>query len=246
MAGTRHRDWPGFSNARALEGLQTSFGPIGRGRLYRSDEPRGEPDAITAALRAEGVSTVLDLRSASETRRRPSVLAGDGIYDTAPMVDPRMDHLRDPASERTLLDLYVGSIERNGRTITEGLKRIAHAPVGGVLLHCAAGKDRTGILVAVALSLMGAAEEEIIEDYAHSQARLGPYFIAELAMTVDDDGRRRLASRQHSSPQTMAGLLGHLQSRLGGARAYVKRRGLSDADMDLLAHRLTAPPPATA
>lgn len=236
----RHREWPGFLNARTLAGVPTSYGPISDGRLYRSDEPRGGLGPTTAALTSAGVRTVVDLRSAAETERRPSVLAGGAMYVVSPLVDPRMDHLRDPASEANLLDLYRGSVDRNGRTIADAVRRIAHAAPGGVLVHCSAGKDRTGILLAVLLSAVGTPDAAIIDDYTQSEGRLVSYF-AELLSAIDDDQRRqRVATYQHASADTMSGLLDHVRRHHGGAASYLRRHGVTDDDLHRLALRLTA------
>ena len=235
----RHRDWPGFVNARTLEGLPTTSGPIGPGRLFRSDEPTGDTDTTVNVLALEGIRRVIDLRSAHETERRPSALADKNSYRIAPLVDPRMDHLRDPSSERSLADLYAGSLDRNGRTIVDGIRHIVDAPEGGVLVHCAAGKDRTGILVAVILAVLGAPSTAIVDDYAETEARLAPYFAEELASIDDPERREQVASRQRSAPETMAALLEHLDLRHGGGPAYVKDRGMTDADISRLAERLT-------
>ncbi len=169
----RHRDWPGFVNARTLEGLPTTSGPIGPGRLFRSDEPTGDTDTTVNVLALEGIRHIVD------------------------------------------------------------------APEGGVLVHCAAGKDRTGILVAVVLAVLGAPSTAIVDDYAETEARLAPYFAEELASIDDPERREQVASRQRSSPKTMARLLEHLDLRHGGGPAYVKDRGMTDADISRLAERLT-------
>lgn len=115
----RTSDWSGFANARSLAGIPTATGPIRDGRLFRSDLPDCEVDVAEAVLVAEDISLVLDLRSQFETDRRPSVLASHRTYRCSPLVDPRMDHLRDPSSEHSLFDLYCGSLDRNGRAIVE-------------------------------------------------------------------------------------------------------------------------------
>lgn len=239
----RHRDWLGFLNARTLAGVITDWGPIRAGRLYRSDEPVCDLTAVLKTVAAEGISRVLDLRSQMEIQRRPSVLGGEKVYRVVPLVDPRMDHLRDPAAENSLLDLYRGSLDRNGRTLVAAVRAIIEAPDGGVLVHCAAGKDRTGILVAVVLAAMGASRHDIISDYTETEQRLAPYFAAELAGMDDLVRRARVASRQHATPDTMAGLLDHLDHRHGGAARYLGRNGLPDHELRSLSYRLTADVP---
>ena len=95
------------------------------------------------------------------------------------------------------------------------------APPGGVLVHCAAGKDRTGMLVAVALSALGAPRDAIVADYAETESRLADYFARELAHLGDPVSQHRLASLQQSPPATMHGTLDHLDGEYGGSAAYL-------------------------
>lgn len=236
----RQLGWPGFANARTLAGMPTRQGEIAPRSLYRSDQPDAHRNRVEQILREEGISTVLDLRSGHETQRCPSILAGHAAYVPSALVDPRMDHLRDPSSERSLLDLYRGSVNRNGRTIAAGIRRIIDAAPGGVLVHCAVGKDRTGILVGIVLEALGTPREMIIEDYAMTErADLAVVFARELAAIEDPTRRTRLASRQHASPDTMSGLLHHLDERHGGAVAYLRAHGLSESDLKGLETRLS-------
>ncbi len=175
-----HRDWSGFANARSLAGMSTATGPIRDGRLFRSELPACEVDVAEALLVAEDISLVLDLRSQFETDRRPSVLATHRTYRCSPLVDPRMDHLRDPCSEHSLFDLYRGSLDRNGRALVEAVRHVIYAPSGGVLVHCAAGKDRTGIFIAVVLAALGAPTSAIVGDYSATEGRLDLFFAREL------------------------------------------------------------------
>ena len=147
--GARFQSWEGFANARSLEGIPTATGVVQSGRLFRSDLPSCSAEGFEAIVVQADLTLVLDLRSEDEVVQNPSVLTGHPVYQVTPLIDPTMDHLRDPSAERDLVDLYRGSIDRNGRTIAQAVRRIALAPDGGILIHCAAGKDRTGLLVAV-------------------------------------------------------------------------------------------------
>jgi protein-tyrosine phosphatase len=235
---SRDRHWPGFINVRSLVGVTAAYGPIAPGRLYRSDEPHGDAGQVRSALDAEGIRTVLDLRSEHEARARAIIGSGLPSHVMAPLVEPRMDHLRDPASEKSLLDLYRGSIARNGRTIAAATREILRASAGGVLVHCAAGKDRTGILIAVILDALGARPEHIFEDYVRTETNLAPYFAEKLASIDDLDLREQISSRQHSTPATMHGLVEDLHLTHGGGAAYLRRNGFTSADLVGLAQRL--------
>ena len=238
VISARHSDWPGFLNARSLEGMPTTAGPIRANRLFRSDNPQGDLEPVLAALRRADISTVVDLRSEAELDSQPNLLRDHVRYVSAPFIDPWQEQRRDPGVERSLLDLYCGSLDRNGRTIAIGVGAIADACPGAVLVHCAAGKDRTGLLVAVILLALGTPDEQVIADYATTEARLASYFAKELADLSDAKARDRLASLQHSSPETMRGVVTYLADQ-GGALAYLRHHGLTDREHVRLRHRLT-------
>ena len=239
--GARFQSWEGFANARSLEGIPTATGVVQSGRLFRSDLPSCSAEGFEAIVVQADLTLVLDLRSEDEVVQNPSVLTGHPVYQVTPLIDPTMDHLRDPSAERDLVDLYRGSIDRNGRTIAQAVRRIALAPDGGILIHCAAGKDRTGLLVAVLLAALGTPDEPIIADYAATQGRLDAYFAAQLAALSDPARQSRLQQLQHASPDTMAALLQHLRDRHGGGHQYLATHGLTIDEFDTVRYRLTEP-----
>lgn len=241
---SRHRDWEGFANARSLEGTPTAYGPIRAGRLYRSDAPSCPADVGLAALAAEGITTVLDLRSADELEMRPSAFVGSPVHRSTPLVDPAAVPPDDLEPAHTLLEIYRDCIDRNGRTFAVAVQEMASAPAGGVLVHCAAGKDRTGMLVAVVLGALGAPRDPIVADYAETESRLADYFARELAHIADPVSHDRLASLQQSPPATMHGTLDHLDGAYGGPAAYLLSHGVTAHDLERLAQRLTGDRPA--
>ncbi len=118
--------------------------------------------------------------------------------------------------------------------------RELEAPDGGVLVHCAIGKDRTGILVALILAALGSPDRVIIEDYTRTgEADFTAFHAAELARIDDPERRARLVDRMHARPDTIAGLLAHVDERFGGAAAYLRINGLVDSELQQLATRLT-------
>lgn len=227
-------------NARDLAGLPLSGGArLAARALYRSDMPAG-PDLELARRLAElNVSRVVDLRSRGEARLRPSPVAGLTSYRLVPLVDPRVQQVDGGA---TLAEVYRGALDLHGATIAAGVAAVADAPPGAVLVHCAAGKDRTGILVALLLRLAGAADEEIAADYALSQRFLADYFAAELATIPDPAERSALAERQHSRRENILGLLERLDQRHGGAEAYLRARGVTDEQLAAIRSRLRGTP----
>ncbi|MGZ0147467.1 tyrosine-protein phosphatase [Kribbella sp. WER1] len=161
-------------------------------------------------LRALDPGLVLDLRSDWELKQ-PHPLDGSPAYRRIPWIDPDAEKLRDPDAEPRLLDVYRNSLTRNADHIRQVFAAIADAPADRpVVVHCKAGKDRTGLTVAVLLELAGVPRDRIVADYAISEA---------------------------SWPDTILGSLEHLDS-LGGVRAYLSWLGLSAVQVHRLAARL--------
>jgi len=206
-------DWPDCRNVRDLGGVPTGDGGrIRSGALIRADDLANLTAAGVAAVDAAGVRRVIDLRGRAEIALLPSPFADDERYRWRPFIDEVADRERDPVAEATLLATYRGSVERNARNIVAGLRAVAGAPPdGGVVVHCAAGKDRTGVLVALALSVAGVAPDEIAADYAR---------------TVE------------CRPETILGTLELVTERYGDVPAYLARHGMAPAEIEALRDRL--------
>lgn len=91
-----------------------------------------------------------------------------------PLVDEAVERLRDPALEPTLAGVYRGGVERNAGPIVAGLVALAEAPPGGVVVHCLAGRDRTGMHVALALGAVGVTPAEIVADHTRTGGSTEP------------------------------------------------------------------------
>ena len=233
--------WPACRNVRDLAGLPTtSGGSIRANALIRADSLDRLTEEGIAAFRALGVSRVVDLRSAAEAELVRHPFAADAAYRLVPMIDPRRERSRDRAAERTLAMVYSNSLERNARSIVEGLAAVADAPPGAVVVHCAVGKDRTGMLVALALSLAGVPDEVIAEDYALSAECLRDDF-DRLLETIEDEARRaHVAERMTSHPDTIVAMLEHGRDRFGGVEGYLLAHGFGADRVKRLRARLLA------
>ena len=231
--------WDACLNVRDLGGLVTADGHrVRRGALVRSDQLCRLSDGGRAALVAHGVRTVIDLRTPAEVDKDPDpTLHGRGVdYLLVPQQDEEFWRSIDPARTRSERDSL--AIDQRAEHIVAMARALAHAAPGGVLIHCLAGKDRTGIAVALLLGLVGVAEDDIAADYALSEAALAGERAAALAVAADDDARARIERGYDARAETMLATLAHVQSRHGGAKAYLTRAGLSDADIDRIRVRL--------
>ena len=127
----------------------------------------------------------------------------------------------------------------NGRAAYRLLFETIAASDGGVLFHCAAGKDRTGVAAAILLGLAGVDDETIVEDYAVTEQLLAPLMdewlpkMAERGMT-EAQGRALMAA----NASDMAVTVEHVRTRFGGADGYLHDLGLSATLVNDLRGRL--------
>lgn len=175
--------WPGARNLRDLGGRPLrDGGTTAYGRVFRSAAPEHLTDEGWAAAKAGGVRTVVDLRNApAETRRtpdhpaiRPESLDGV-VFVPAPTEDP------DDAEFLRVCGPWLDhprSWTDNARLAPQRIARVMRAVAGAetaVLIHCAGGRDRTGMICAMLLDLAGATVDAIVEDYGAGWRGAGAY-----------------------------------------------------------------------
>lgn len=236
---SRALSWDACLNVRDLGGLTTGDGRrVRRGALVRSDQLCRLDDGGRDALLAHGVRTVIDLRTPAEAAQDPDPIWHDRGVDNVlvPQQDEQFWGSIDPARTRAERDALV--LDHRAEHIVAMARAVANAAPGGVLIHCLAGKDRTGIAVALLLGLVEVDEAEIAADYALSEAALAAERAAALAAAPDEEARARVERGYDSRAETMFATLAHLRARHGGAVAYLTRAGLSGADIDRIRERL--------
>lgn len=209
-----------------------------RGALIRSDQLCRLNDRGRAALVAHGVRTVIDLRTPGEAEHDPDpMLHEQGVdYLLIPQQDEQFWRSIDPARTRAERDAL--ALDGRAEHSAAMARAVAHAVPGGVLIHCLAGRDRTGIAVALLLSVIGVPDAQIAADYALSEAALAAERAAALAAAPDEEARARIERGYDSRAETMLATLAHLRARHGGAEAYLARAGLSGADTQRIRERL--------
>nr|CTQ95855.1 protein tyrosine/serine phosphatase [Kibdelosporangium sp. MJ126-NF4] len=182
----RDLDWPGLVNVRDLGGLPTADGNRTRMRaVVRADAPeRLTPDGWTA-LREYGVRTIVDLRNDDERTGMPDL---DGIDVLSVPLDPLDDkefwNRWGNGLHGTAL-YFQPYLERFPHLPWAALSAIARARPGGVLVNCAAGRDRTGLVVILLLAMAGVPAEVIADDYEASSARLSASAAARGMMDIE-------------------------------------------------------------
>lgn len=239
----------GIGNLRDLGGYAIAAGGATRWRtLLRSGRlpTDGDPRPI-ADLLAMGVSTVIDLRSPHETAFEPNPLAGRGDVDYRNV--PLFDALAPIAAtwaDGTAFNLagrYRDAVDRCGETIAEALSAMAAADERGVVLfHCTAGKDRTGIVAALLLSLAGVNRETVADDYALTASVAGPLLGSLRDMALARGADPALVDEYLACPpETMRSLLDHLDETHHEVEAYLSEIELDKADVARLKMRLRGP-----
>ena len=235
MTAPMRLTWPNCLNVRDLGGLPTSDGRrISSGALIRSDNLSRLTGAGVQAVREASVSRIIDVRTPPECEGDPSPFASDPLYRNMPLYNA--DDPYDPT--QSIDQQYVAMLDLHPELFAAAVGAIADAPGGGVVVHCHAGKDRAGTVVALALSLAGVPAECVAADYAVLDDRMRDHFDEQLLLIDDPTERSHLAESFTARPETMLAALKHLEDRYGGVEPYLRHGGLSDNQANALSARL--------
>lgn len=264
MTQDRWLDLDGVVNMRDLGGLPThDGGGVKPHRLIRSDNLQDLSERDVARIVGElEVTDILDLRSETEVRvsgptrlsqvatlthhnhsflGRPMGDAAGAAALAAAINGEREDGTRAPLRDAAFwAGHYLGYLTDRADAVSAALRVVASSR-GATIVHCAAGKDRTGTLVALALDVAGVPHEEIVADYALSGQRLQAilerlrasalYAPALATQTLDD---------QLTRPKTMEAILSTLTGQFGGAAGWLHTQGWSSDQVAALRSSLVA------
>ena len=239
----------GLHNLRTVGGYAADEGHMRPGRLYRA----GAWERLSARDRAwfeKHVRTVLDLRHPDEVagaaHARTGELPVEVVYRSifrpdVPMAEfiAELNAVRGPGitSGRYLDYLKVGAADRFARCV-ELLAEESRYPV---LVNCTAGKDRTGILVAVVMDLLGVDDTCIAEEYARSNAAIDGLIAYLTAVGRAPEGNLDEVRARIATPgERILGFLDGVRSEYGSVRNLLAGEGVTDATFDALAERLVA------
>jgi protein-tyrosine phosphatase len=224
----RHIVLNGICNLRDLGGYPVAGGDSIRWRrVLRSDSLHDLRDNDIDMLVEAGVTSVIDLRDASEIAHQPNPFQSHRSvrYKHVPLfahLDLHEHLAKVPGADDILLELYCEVLTQRQSALSEALSAIADAGPGAVLFHCTVGKDRTGVLAALVLAAVGASADDIVTDYTLSTGRIETIQQRMLAKFIAAGAdRQALLPLFSSDPSTMRGMLAFLDSRYGGIDAYL-------------------------
>jgi protein-tyrosine phosphatase len=257
-------DLQGLANLRDVGGIPTvDGGKIIPGRLLRSDNLQTLTTSDVDQLLGLGLTDVIDMRSAYEIEQEgPTPLATSGVRiyqfslfrewevgvgedkpDVRPEVLPEealpwVDLEPSVQLDNEVASVYFSYLVDRPDSVLAALRTIARAP-GVALVHCAAGKDRTGTIVALALSVADADRQAIIDDYAASSERVAEV-VARLksSPTYAANLEDRDLSSHLSHPETMISLLRHIDDTFGSVSQMLIKMGWTEEDNEQLRAKL--------
>jgi protein-tyrosine phosphatase len=211
-------------------------------RLYRADSLHRLKGDDWEAFAALGVRSVLDLRRSFEVEQHGRVPEAEGLRYYNPVLEhvewsdvPHPDGIQ---HERWLADRYLNFLEDGQAGLATSLNVIADPAAAPIVVHCMAGKDRTGVVCALTLSLLGVSDEDIATDYALTETAM-----ASLTEYLRTNNPEAIEGNDHmfDSPRAaMLLFLADVRTLHGSVEKYVREIGVSGEQVaSMRAHLLT-------
>ncbi|GGI47414.1 protein-tyrosine phosphatase [Agromyces flavus] len=228
---------PGTYNFRDVGGLPARDGVVRRGALFRSDGLHRLGDEGRDALRRLDVGMIIDLRDDNEARLMPDDL--DGL-DVEVHRLPVFEGSGASQGERgiSLEALYHRIVTRHSPILVDALRALPTAGDRAVVVHCTAGKDRTGMVVAMALLGAGVERESVIADYVLTESHLAGEWLEEMVALIGRYGvpdTPALRTLMGGSPrEALESALDEVERQHGSAREYLLASGLQRQELEAL------------
>ncbi|MGH9043977.1 MAG: tyrosine-protein phosphatase [Acidimicrobiales bacterium] len=224
----------GALNFRDIGGYRTSDASrVAWRRVFRSGDLSTLTTGDLSRFDELSIATVVDLRSSLEWSlgRFPARSRHVELHHL-PLVEDRLDPARYGDPRAMIASRYLEIAKLGATNVARALAILARRSTHPLVVHCTAGKDRTGVLVAVVLSLLGVEDETVMADY-----ELSSLVSMELAERADGSDRRfssPLVREQIFTPRgsDIAALLGGLRSEHGSIEGYVLSAGLDPGALD--------------
>lgn len=235
---------PGTYNFRDVGGVAARNGTVREGVLFRSDGLHRLGDAGKAALRELGVGIVIDLRDEREARAMPDDL--DGL-DVEVLRLPVFEGsgASQGAGGITLEALYERIVTLHAPIVVDAMREIASAGDRSVVVHCTAGKDRTGIVIALTLLAVGVDRDDVIADYERTQGNLAGEWLDGMLKMVSSYGipdTPELRTLMGGSPrEAIESVIEIVEREHGSVQEYLLASGLTLDELAALETLLVEP-----
>lgn len=246
VAGERRLPFDGLTNFRDLGGYPAAGGATVRwGCVFRSDALYAMTESDRTRFDLLGISAVYDLRNDSERAERPNPLPSLQLTLAGRPADPgtRRSGATADDGEDLLRSVYLELLEFAAPVIGEVVSSMARGGLPAVI-HCHAGKDRTGVVVAALLTALGVERAVILDDYElTSRYRLRAQQEGSFTRLVDSGLAPEAAAAVLGTPRwAMADALDFLDRDHGGIERYlVERAGVHESDIGALRDLLLDP-----
>ncbi len=230
MHPNRHVLLDGAYNVRDIGGYSTADGRMTQwGVFFRADGLHRLSVESQATFQGRGLKTVIDLRRSDELELAPNVFVNSSdlsYHHLSLLVDETPQVVATP---RSLINMYRTILDQRQDQVRTVLSTFAAPTALPGVVHCTAGKDRTGVIVALILGLLGVPHETIVQDYALTSTYLGDAFIEESKQRALKRGHRweQYEPLLTCPPENMESTLQHLDNVYGGIEAYVHHIGFT-------------------
>jgi protein-tyrosine phosphatase len=230
----------GAYNVRDLGGYPTAGGGKVRYRRFlRADSLHNLTSSDVELLLGYGVRTVIDLREPEEAAHEPGKLHGiPGVTVHQVPVLAALAPALGGVLPTNLAETYLLCIRHCTTALRTVFELMGKAPEGGVLFHCAVGKDRTGIVAALLLELAGVPRAPILDDYAASGVFLQPLVERLVGQYAQDPATGVHPDFLICDPRNMERLLDALEGEHGGAEGYLRGIGIHEETIVRLRERI--------
>jgi protein-tyrosine phosphatase len=226
-------------NARDLGGYACDGGITKFRAFVRSDGLEALDDGDIQFLKDYGIRTIIDLRSADELKRAPTPqeLFKFAEYFNIPLIVGDVGDATKVTEEMQtnfLAEFYLQRFKNCQEILREVIDAIAKAKEGGILFHCAAGKDRTGIVAALLLLTVGVCPADVVSNYetTYTHIKQNPRIMAHKHLVPEE--------YLFSNPSYLEPSLEYLDD-CGGALKYLAKIGVTDSAVEKIRARFVAP-----
>jgi protein-tyrosine phosphatase len=234
---------PGTYNLRDVGGYMTADGRTTRWQmLLRADALHNLDADGQAVLAALGLCTVIDLRERDELDRSPDQLGPLNVRTLHhPLFDRPTSGIASTAvARRSLAETYLLVVDERADALVGVVRAIAADDVTPAIVHCTAGKDRTGMVIALVLSALGVEEELIVQDFAVTGQLLAGAFRDEVLARTTERGVpvSEIEPMLSADPQLIRSFLDRIREVDGDVEAFLVAHGMTPEELQALRSKL--------